>query len=321
LYLDIDREKMYKLGVSLKDLLDTMSGYVGASYVNDFNKFGQVFDVMVQAKGEFRRSISEMLGMYVQNKNGEMVPIDTLVSVRTVFGPQVVNRYNMYQSAIISANAKPGFSSGQVMKAMADAAKTTLPQGFKHEWTDMSYQQALAGGQVYLVFVLALLFIYLFLVGQYESWMIPISVMLSVPVAFLGSLAMLSFMGVENNIYTQVGFILLFGMSCKTAILMVEFAKVRREQGAGIIESAITAGKIRFRAVVMTAFAFILGVLPLVFANGAGAASRRSLGTAVFGGMLAAALLGTVMVPFFYVAVQNLSERFFPKHPKGHGEK
>ncbi len=320
LYVDIDREKMYKLGVSLSDLFNAMRGYVGAYYINDFNKFGQVFDVMIQAKGEYRNSVEDMLNMFVANNRGEMVPLGTIVSVRTVFGPQVVNRYNMYQAAVIDANASPGYSSGQVMKAMADAARRTLPEGFKFEWTDMSYQQALAGGQVYIVFILALLFIYLFLVGQYESWMIPVAVMFSVPVAFFGSLAVLFLSNAENNIYTQVGFILLFGMSCKTAILMVEFAKSRREEGMGIVEAALSAGKIRFRAVVMTAFAFILGVMPLVVAQGAGAASRRSLGTAVFGGMLAAALLGTVMVPFFYVAIQKLVELFNPR-PSPSGKK
>ena len=308
-FIDIDREKMYKLGVTMKDLFAAMQDYVGAFYINDFNKFGQVFRVMIQADGSFRKSIRGLLDLYVKNEKGQMVPIETFVSVKMVFGPQVINRYNMYQSAVINATPSPGHSTGEVMKAMVLSAKKTLPDGFKFEWTDMSYQETIAGGKIWIVFILALTFIYLFLVGQYESWMIPVAVMLSVPVAFIGSLAMLRILNVENDIYTQVGFVLLFGMSCKTAILMVEFAKKRHKEGLGAIESALAAGRLRFRAVVMTAFAFILGVMPLVMANGAGATSRRSLGTAVFGGMLAAAFMGTVMVPFFYVTIQKILDR------------
>jgi HAE1 family hydrophobic/amphiphilic exporter-1 len=195
------------------------------------------------------------------------------------------------------------------MAAVERVAKSVLPEGFKCEWTDMSYQELQAAGKTGFVFALSLLFIYLFLVGQYESWMIPIAIMLSVPVAFLGSLAFLYFLGMENNIYTQIGFVLLFGMTCKTEILIVEFAKNMREQGYGIVESAIEARKIRFRAVVMTGMAFILGVLPLVVAFGAGAASRRSLGTAIFGGMVVGEVLGTIMTPMFYVAIQWLREK------------
>ena len=309
LFVDIDREKMYKLGVSMKDVLSAMQQYLGAFYVNDFNKFGQVFRVMIQADAAFRGAPEGITNLFVRNKQGQMVPLETLVSIKTVFGPQVINRYNMYQAAIINATHAPGRSTGEVMDAMARVAGETLPDGFKFEWTDMSYQEALASGKTWIVFVLALTFIYLFLVGQYESWMIPAAVILSVPVGFVGSLGMLSLLRVENNVYTQVGFVLLFGMACKTAILMVDFAKERRRAGAGIVEAALSAGKVRFRAVVMTAFAFILGVMPLVVAQGAGAASRRALGTAVFGGMLAAGLLGTVLVPAFYVIVQKTRER------------
>ena len=195
------------------------------------------------------------------------------------------------------------------MSAFERIAKNVLPEGFKYEWTDMSYQEREAAGKAGFIFALALVFIYLFLVGQYESWMIPIAIMLSVPVALLGSLAFLLILGVENNIYTQIGFVLLFGMTCKTEILIVEFAMHMREKGMGIVESAIEARKTRFRAVVMTGTAFILGVLPLVIAIGAGAASRRSLGTAVFGGMIVGEVLGTIMTPMFYVAIQWLREK------------
>jgi len=223
-------------------------------------------------------------------------------------GPQTILRYNMYQAARISGTQAPGRSTGEAMAAFERAAEKNLPDGFKFEWTDMSFQELQAAGKTGMIFGLSLLFIYLFLVAQYESWMIPIAIMLSVPVAFFGSLLFLYLMGVENDIYTQIGFVLLFGMTCKTEILIVEFAKNMREQGMGIVDSAIEARKTRFRAVVMTGSAFILGVFPLVIAIGAGAASRRSLGTAVFGGMLVGEILGTIMTPMFYVAIQWLRE-------------
>ncbi len=309
LYLEIDREKVMKLGVNLSDVFTALQSYLGSYYVNDFNKYGQVYRVMVQAEGRFRNEPTDIMGIYVKSSNGNMVPMGTFLTVRTIFGPQSILHYNMYQAARLNGSQAPGYSSGEAMAALERTAKSSLPDGFKYEWTDMSFQELEAAGKTGLIFALSLLFIYLFLVGQYESWMIPIAIMLSVPVAFLGSLAFLYFLGVENNIYTQIGFVLLFGMTCKTEILIVEFAKNMREKGYGIVESAIEARKTRFRAVVMTGMAFILGVLPLVIAIGAGAASRRSLGTAVFGGMLVGEVLGTIMTPMFYVAIQWLREK------------
>lgn len=309
LYLDIDREKALKLGVSLSDVFNSLQSYLGSYYVNDFNKYGQVFKVMIQVEGRFRNDNIDMMSLYVKNSLGNMVPMGTFMKVKTILGPQTILRYNMYQAARISGSQAPGHSSGEAMAAMERVAKYYLPDGFKYEWTDMSFQEREAAGKAGFVFAIALLFIYFFLVAQYESWMIPLAIMLSVPIAFLGSLAFLYYMGVENNIYTQIGFVLLFGMACKTEILIVEFATNMREQGYGIVESAIRARKIRFRAVVMTGMAFILGVLPLVVAIGAGAASRRSLGTAVFGGMLFGEIIGTLMTPMFYVAIQWLREK------------
>ena len=231
-----------------------------------------------------------------------MVPLSTLGRLERRFAPQYLNRFNLYSSAVISGAPAPGYSSGEAMKAMEMAAKENLPPGMKFDWTDMSYQEKAAGAPVKfagmeipvmaVIIGLALLFMYLFLVAQYESWMIPVAVLLSVPVAFFGSLLFLWFGKVENNLYTQVGFILLFGIACKTAILIVEFAKVQHENGKTIGEAALFAAKLRFRAVLMTALSFVLGVMPLVQATGAGAASRVSLGTAVFGGMLVAAVGG-----------------------------
>jgi HAE1 family hydrophobic/amphiphilic exporter-1 len=309
IYLEIDREKVMKLEMSLSDVFLALQTYLGSYYVNDFNRYGQVFKVMLQSQGQLRNNVSDIMGIYVRSRNGKMVPIGTFATAKIVFGPQTILRYNMYQAVRINGSTAQGASSGQAMGAFERIAKKVLPEGFKYEWTDMSYQERQAAGKAGFIFALALAFIYLFLVGQYESWMIPIAIMLSVPVALLGSLAFLLILGVENNIYTQIGFVLLFGMTCKTEILIVEFASHMREKGMGIVESAIEARKIRFRAVVMTGTAFILGVFPLVIAIGAGAESRRSLGTAVFGGMIVGEVLGTVMTPMFYVAIQWLREK------------
>ena len=318
-FLNIDREKALKLGVAISDINTALQGLTGYTYVNDFNKFGKVYKVEIQATARARRTVPDVRGIYVPNSQGEMVPLGTLVEVEQRLSPQYLNRYNMYSSATINGSNAPGYSTGQAMEAMEELARQILPEGMKFDWTDMSYQEKAAnqpvrlGGGVSLnmtmiIFSLALLFMYLFLVAQYESWMIPVAVLLSVPVAFFGSLLFLWMMNVENNIYTQVGFVLLFGLACKTAILIVEFAKVSHEQGKSIFDAAVEAAKLRFRAVLMTAISFILGVLPLVVATGAGAASRVSLGSAVFGGMIVAAIGGTLLVPMFYAVVQRLIE-------------
>lgn len=318
-FLNIDREKALKLGVAISDINTALQGLTGYTYVNDFNKFGKVYKVEIQATARARRTVPDVRGIYVPNSQGEMVPLGTLVEVEQRLSPQYLNRYNMYSSATINGSNAPGYSTGQAMEAMEELARQILPEGMKFDWTDMSYQEKAAnqpvrlGGGVSLnmtmiIFSLALLFMYLFLVAQYESWMIPVAVLLSVPIAFFGSLLFLWVMNVENNIYTQVGFVLLFGLACKTAILIVEFAKVSHEQGKSIFDAAVEAAKLRFRAVLMTAISFILGVLPLVVAAGAGAASRVSLGSAVFGGMIVAAIGGTLLVPMFYAVVQRLIE-------------
>jgi len=297
------------LGVSLNDVFTTLQTMAGSYYVNDFNKFGKVYKVMLQADQQYRDQAYKLETLYVRNNNDEMVPLNTFVEISMEFGPEVIDRYNMFSSVTINGNAAEGYSSGQAIAAMQRAAAKALPEGFKYEWTGMSYQEILAGSQVSIIFVLALIFIYLFLVAQYESWMIPFGVILSVPVAFFGALGALWLVGLDNNIYTQVGFVLLFGLASKTAILIVEFAKEQHEEGKSIVEAATFAAKLRFRAVCMTAISFILGVLPLVIAVGAGAASRRALGTAVFGGMLVAGIVGTILIPSFYVLVQGAIEK------------
>ncbi|HCE44561.1 MAG TPA: hydrophobe/amphiphile efflux-1 family RND transporter [Lentisphaeria bacterium] len=310
IFLNFDREKALKLGVSIDEINTVLKGLAGYTYINDFNKFGKTYKVEMQADSKYRAELDDIMGLHVRNNKGEMVPINTLVIPETRFGPQYLSRYNLFPSVTINGNAASGFSSGQAMKAMEEVAAKNLPAGMKYEWTDISYQEKLAGNKAAMIFGLALLFIYLFLVAQYESWMIPFSVILSVPIAFFGALVFLLLMGLDNNIYTQVGFVLLFGIACKTAILIVEFAKESHEKGMGIEEAAAHAAKLRFRAVMMTAIAFILGVTPLVVAFGAGAISRRSLGTVVFGGMLVSCIFGTILIPSFFVVIQKMINKF-----------
>jgi HAE1 family hydrophobic/amphiphilic exporter-1 len=313
IFLSFDREKALKMGVSIDEINTVLKGLAGYTYINDFNKFGKTFKVEMQADTKYRSDLEDIMGLHVRNNKGEMVPISTLVIPETRFGPQYLNRYNLFPSVTINGNSAPGYSSGQAMKAMEEIAGKSLPTGMKYDWTDISYQEKLAGNKAAMIFAIALLFIYLFLVAQYESWMIPFAVILSVPIAFFGSLVFLLICGLDNNIYTQVGFVLLFGIACKTAILIVEFAKESHEKGMSIAEAAEHAAKLRFRAVMMTAIAFVLGVTPLVFAFGAGAISRRSLGTVVFGGMLVSCIFGTILIPSFYVVIQKMINKFSGK--------
>jgi len=309
IFIDIDRNKVKKLGIELSTVYNALQTNLGAIYVNDFNLYGKTFKVMVQAEENFRNDISKLRAIYVRDKNNRMIPLSTLVTHKSILGPQIIEHYNLYRSATINGNPAPGYSSGQAIKAMERVAAEILPDGYGYEWTSMAYQEILAGNQVMIIFVLALIFIYLFLVAQYESWIIPFAVMFSVPIAFFGALGALLLMGLENNIYTQVGFVLLFGLASKTAILIVEFAKNQHDKhGDNILLSAEKAANLRFRAVLMTALSFVLGIAPLVIASGAGAASRKALGTAVFGGMLVSAIFATILVPAFYVISQKLIE-------------
>lgn len=315
-YLEIDREKALKLGVALTDINQALQSLMGYSYINDINKFGKVYKVEIQAEASMRDGIDDLSRIHVRNASGEMVPLSALLKPETIFGPQYLNRYNLYSSATVFGSPAPGYSSGEAMAAMEEVAAQVLPDSFKYEWTDMSYQEQKAAGQIGVVFALALLFIYLFLVAQYESWIIPLAVLLSVPVAMFGALVFMYWMGMENNIYAQVGFVLLFGIACKTAILIVEFAKVKHEEGVPVVDAAEIAAKLRFRAVLMTAISFVLGTLPLITASGAGAASRRSLGAVVVGGMIFSVLFGTFLIPAFYVACQKCIEWFGHKAEK-----
>ncbi len=312
-YVDIDREKATSLGVPLQSVFNTLQASLGSAYVNDFTKYGRTWQVLVQADQQFRRRAEDIKRLEVRNLKGEMIPVGAFTTVKFTNGPQMIPRYNLYPSVTINGNAAFGTSSGQAMEIMEQMAKQKLPQGMGYEWSGMSFQEKRVSGQAFYVFGMAVLMVYLVLAAQYENWFLPIAVILVVPLALLGTVTAVAVRGMENNIYTQIGIVLIIALASKNAILIVEFARELRNHGSSVLDSAIQAAKLRFRPILMTSFAFISGIFPLVIANGAGAASRRSLGTAVFGGMLAATLLAVFFVPVFYVVFQTLSDRFSRK--------
>jgi HAE1 family hydrophobic/amphiphilic exporter-1 len=315
LFAEVDREKAKKLGISLNEVFGTLQAYLGSAYVNDFNKFGRTWQVKVQADHRFRIEPEDIRRLDVRNARGEMVPLGTLVEVERILGPQTILRYNLFPAASITGEAAPGFSSGQALLLMEQMAGVKLPPSMGFEWTGMSYQERKVGSEALLVFALAITLVFLVLAAQYESWTSPAAVILVVPLAVLGTVAALLLRGLDNNVYTQIGIVLLIALASKNAILIVEFASEQRKQGLGIVESAIKAAQLRFRPILMTAISSIAGFMPLVIAAGAGAVSRQAIGTAVVGGMIAATLMSLLFTPVFYVVMQRLSE--FRSRPEG----
>ena len=309
IFVNLDRTRAETLKVPVSRVFSTLQQQLGSGYVNDFNLYGRTYQVKIQADASYRNAVDDINRLYVRSNNGKMVPMRSLVTLSTVLAPQLIYRYNQFTSVQINGNAAPGFSSGKAMAAMESLAARTLPDGYAFDWSSMSFQERKAGGKVAVLFTLALLFCYLFLVGQYESWNIPMSIILSIPVAGLGGLAGLWIAGLNLSIYAQIGMVLLVGLAAKNAILIVEFARDRRKQGFSVAKAAVEGAKIRFRPVLMTALTFILGVAPMVIATGAGAGSRRAIGTTVFSGMLAATLVGIFLIPPLYYAFQTFREK------------
>ena len=309
-YLNIDRVKAERMGVLLSDVFAAMQANLGSVYVNDFNKFDRTYQVRVQADAKFRGDPGMLRRLEVRNRDGGRVPLGTLLTPETVIGPQSIIRYNLYQTAQITGGGAPGVSSGEALQAMEAAAAETLPRSMGYDWTGVAFQEKRISGEAVVVFSLAVLLVYLVLAAQYESWFLPLAVILVVPLGLLGVVAAVNVRGMDNNIYTQIGVVLIIALASKNAILIVEFARELRLQGRSISEAAIEASRLRFRPILMTSFAFILGVLPLVWAEGAAAASRQALGTAVCGGMITSTVLAVFFVPVFYVAVQGWIERW-----------
>ena len=313
LYLEIDRTKAESLGVSLNTVFDTLQGYLGSSFVNLFNKFNQVFQVYIQADAPFRLQPEDIRNLYVRNDKGDVVPLGTMITVHTRLSSELITRYNLYPAAPVFGAAAPGFSSGQALNLMEQVANNVLPAGMGFDWTATAYQERQIGNTAYLIYALSLTLVFLVLAAQYESWTNPAAVILVVPMALVGVLLALMLRGFDNNLYTQVGLVLMIALAAKNAILIVEFARELRAEGMPVVDAAIEATRRRFRPILMTSFAFILGILPMALASGAGAASQQALGTVVVGGMLASTLIAIPFVPVFYIVMQGFSERRMAK--------
>ena len=311
--LQVNEAKANQMGVSVSDLLRTLQVYYGSSLASDFNRFGKFYRVIVQAEAAYRAEPSSLNGIYVKNARGEMVAANSLVSLQRVYGPETVTRNNLFNAVTINGQAKPGFSSGDAIKAIQEVAQGSLPRGFAYEWSGMTREETNAGSQQNLIFLLSIIFVYFLLAAQYESYVLPFAVLLSVPTGILGVFLFITFTGIDNNIYVQVGLIMLIGLLAKNAILIVEYAVQRRRAGMSLVAAAMEASQLRLRPILMTSFAFIVGLLPLTWASGASALGNRSIGTGALGGMLTGVLLGVFIIPVLFVIFQALQEKINPK--------
>ena len=322
IFLDVDREKARAMGVPLQNVWDTLQIYLGSLYVNDFNIFGRPFQVTAQADSEFRRKPEDVANLKVRNSAGEMIPLSTLLSIRQIAAPEAVARYNMYPSAELNGNSLPWVSSAEAMRLMEDLAAKTLPPGIGFEWTEMSYLEKIAGNSAVYVFSLCVLMAFLLMAALYESWSLPLAIILIVPMCLFSAIMGIMLTGRDNNLFTQIGFVVLVGLACKNAILIVEFARQLQEAGRNRLDAAIEACRLRLRPILMTSLAFVFGVIPLMMAHGAGAEMRQSLGTAVFFGMLGVTFFGIFLTPVFYLIIRRIIEgRNTPTAPGGTGAK
>jgi len=312
--IHVDQEMAAKKGVTVDNAMSTLQTLLGSYYATNFIRFGQMYKVMLQAYPQYRSKPEDILNLYVKNEKGEMVPYSTFIKLERVFGPEQITRYNMYTSAMINGDAREGFSSGEAIEAIQKLAAEKLPKGFTYEWSGMTREQILSGNQAVFIFLIVLVFVYLLLAAQYESFMLPMPVILSLPTGIFGSFMFLKMAGLENNIYAQVALVMLVGLLSKNAILIVEFAIQRRKQGLSILEAAKEGAISRLRPILMTSFAFIAGLIPLCVASGAGAMGNRSIGTAAAGGMLIGTIFGVFLIPGLYVVFAHLAER--KKHKK-----
>jgi HAE1 family hydrophobic/amphiphilic exporter-1 len=313
LEVELDRESILARGLDMKSVFDTMQVYLGSAYINDFTLFNQTFKVKAQADKNYRATPEDIRKLELRSADGNMIPLASVADIKEVFGPQSITHFNLYPSVKIMGSPTAGHSSGQAMDAVEEMAKGRLGSALGLAWTELSFQERLATGSTGMIFLLAVVLVYLILAAQYESWTIPISVCMAVPIALAGAVLAVMARGMDNNVYTQVGIVLLIGLSTKTAILIVEFAMVQHAEGASVFDAAVDAVKLRFRAVLMTAFSFILGVLPLLVATGAGAESRKVLGTVVFGGMMVATVLSLAIVPLIYYLIQTGEDKLTKK--------
>jgi len=309
LYVEVDQDRVLKQGLQFGEVYQTLQAFLGGAYVNQFNRFGRQWKVYLQAEPEYRTSADKISNFFVRNGKGEMTPLASMVNIKRISGPEYTNRFNLFRSIQVNGSPSPGYSSGQAMAAMEQVAKEVLPNSYGYSWSDMSYQEKKAEGGQAMVFGMSFIFVFLILAALYESWSLPFSVLLSVPVAVLGAYGGLLLRKFDNNVFAQIGIVMLVGLTAKNAILIVEFAILEHSKGKDLVDAALEGAKLRLRPILMTSFAFILGCVPLWTAKGAGAIGRKVLGSSVITGMSAASVLGIFFVPVLFVVVERMAAK------------